>query len=181
MTPQDPLTQLQDIHLPEPVGWWPLAWGWWLLIALALVLLALALWRWQVRRYRQRYRREALALLAHIYHDSQSNQSEATTRRHYLQQVNQLLRRTALTALPQSVQPEVAGLSGQRWLEFLDQSADLSPAFGAGPGQVLAQGPYQPDPPVDIDALHLLAQRWIRQHRLSARQLPPVLTEVAHA
>lgn len=37
---------LRDIHLPPPVGWWPLAnaW-WWLLAAVMLSTLALALWR----------------------------------------------------------------------------------------------------------------------------------------
>ncbi len=37
---------LRDIHLPPPVGWWPVAdaW-WWLLAAVALASLALALWR----------------------------------------------------------------------------------------------------------------------------------------
>ena len=31
---------LRDLHLPNPVGWWPLAPGWWFLIALALALMA---------------------------------------------------------------------------------------------------------------------------------------------
>ena len=28
---------LRDLHLPEAIGWWPLAPGWWLVIAIALV------------------------------------------------------------------------------------------------------------------------------------------------
>ena len=28
---------LRDLHLPEAIGWWPLAPGWWILIAIALV------------------------------------------------------------------------------------------------------------------------------------------------
>ena len=31
---------LRDLHLPEAIGWWPLAPGWWILIAIALVGLA---------------------------------------------------------------------------------------------------------------------------------------------
>lgn len=37
---------LRDIHLPAPIGWWPLASGWWWLLASVMVLVvALALWR----------------------------------------------------------------------------------------------------------------------------------------
>lgn len=181
MNPQDPLAQLKDIHLPEPVGWWPLAWGWWLLIALLLMVIGALLWRAHVRRRRQRYRREALALLEHAYRDYQRNSPDPSTRRQYLQQVSQLLRRTALSALPDAREADLAALSGQQWLRFLDLSASLTPAFTEGPGHILADGPYQPDPEVDVEALHRLAQQWIRAHRLSERRLSDLMVEVHHA
>ncbi len=181
MNSQDPLAQLNDIHLPEPVGWWPLAWGWWLLIALVLIALGVLLWRGHVRRRRQRYRREALALLEHAYRDYQLNEPAPATRRQYLQQVSQVLRRTALSALPEAEQSELAALNGNQWLRFLDRSANLTPAFTEGAGHILAEGPYQPDPDSDVEALHRLAQQWIRQHRLSAQRLPQLMAEVHHA
>jgi hypothetical protein len=36
MNTTDPLAQLRDIQLPEPVGLWPLAWGWWALLLLVV-------------------------------------------------------------------------------------------------------------------------------------------------
>ena len=34
---------LRDLHLPEPVGWWPPAPGWWILLLLVTTLLAYGL------------------------------------------------------------------------------------------------------------------------------------------
>ncbi len=42
---------LRDIHLPEPVSWWPLAPGWWFFGGALLVAAALAAWLW--RRHRR--------------------------------------------------------------------------------------------------------------------------------
>ena len=39
MESEDPLSQLADIHLPDPVSIWPLAPGWWVLIALFIMFL----------------------------------------------------------------------------------------------------------------------------------------------
>jgi len=53
----DPLAQLRDIHLPDPILWWPLAPGWWVLIILCLgtfIWLAIkAVQRHQANLYRR--------------------------------------------------------------------------------------------------------------------------------
>ena len=44
MPAPNPLDQLADIHLPDPVSWWPLAPGWWMLLGLAVsIFIAVAL------------------------------------------------------------------------------------------------------------------------------------------
>ena len=44
---------LRDIHLPAPLGWWPLAPGWWIVGALVFALLIAGLiWLWK-RQNRQ--------------------------------------------------------------------------------------------------------------------------------
>ena len=36
---------LRDLHLPEAVGWWPLAPGWWGVIAVVTASLGYLAWR----------------------------------------------------------------------------------------------------------------------------------------
>ena len=58
----DPLAQLKDIHTPQGVDWWPLAWGWWV-AALLVVALLCGLIYIIVRHIRfNRARSEAIAL-----------------------------------------------------------------------------------------------------------------------
>jgi len=144
----DPLAQLRDIHLPQAVSWWPPAVGWWLLLALALLLVFMGRWLW--RRHQQAAsKRAALAELAALQRLDPVQQLPA---------LSQLLRRCAVSWYPRQ---EVAGLTGERWLEFLDRSGHTQ-QFSQGVGQVLAAGPYQPAPgSLPITQLHTLCSQWI--------------------
>ena len=42
----DDALPLRDLQLPETVGWWPLAPGWWVLITLFVAGFAYLSWRW---------------------------------------------------------------------------------------------------------------------------------------
>ena len=64
MNPQDPLSQLRDIHLPDTGGFWPPAPGWWLLALIALAALAGLIWWLRRQRRRTRWLRLAKAELA---------------------------------------------------------------------------------------------------------------------
>ena len=46
---QDPLSQLRDIHTPDPISWWPLAPGWWILAGLVIIGLVFLI-RWLIKR-----------------------------------------------------------------------------------------------------------------------------------
>ncbi len=139
---------LRDLHLPEAIGWWPLAPGWWLLIALLLLGLALAA-RASFRRHRRNAaRRAALAELARLKSAWDADRNSAAL----AAAVSDLLRRAMLAYAPRH---EVAGLTGRAWLEWLDRGLERRP-FSNGPGQGLADLPYR-DPrsvaEVDVDAL----------------------------
>lgn len=156
---QDPLAQLRDIHLPDAVGFWPPAPGWWLLALIVLVVAGYGLYRWLRHRKLNHYRHLALRQLAVL--EGQSLSPLET-----VQQLNILLKRT-LIAAPEP--PAAAGLSGERWLRFLDQSGHTS-AFSNGPGQLLAEAPYRDQPlgaqqAEHIEPLQQLVQQWIKNHR----------------
>ena len=150
---------LQDIHLPDAVGYWPLAPGWWLLFGLLVLLMALSFlgWRfWQARRLR----RLALAQLSALTELPAGELARALSR---------LLRQAAISHFSRQ---DSAGLSGQAWLEFLDLPFADRP-FSEGIGRCLLDAPYRPasqvEPQIDGAALLSLCRRWLK--KLPARPL----------
>ncbi len=142
------LSQLHDIHLPASVSWWPLALGWWLLLALLVVILLVGYGFY--RRYqRQRWRREALALLRQL-------QQQSLTPKMLVVEYSQLLRRVAISRFPRT---EVAALTGEQWLVFLDQQMKV-PGFQQQ-GRMLITAPYSATVEGDLDELSALCERWI--------------------
>jgi hypothetical protein len=147
--PFDPQTlPLRDIHLPDPVGWWPPALGWWLLLGLTLLLLAMLVYLWR-RRRRSRFRRLALRELDRLAQLPTGELAAA---------LSQLLRQAALCHFPRH---EVAGLCGEAWLAFLDRPFADRP-FAEGIGRSLLDAPYRPGAAVDGQALLALGRRWLR-------------------
>ncbi len=160
MPEQDPLAQLRDIHLPDAISAWPPAPGWWILLILVLTLLALSIYFGRSHLRRNRYRKYAL---------QQLNELEQTNTSHYLQQLNRLLKQTAMAANPST---EIAGLSGQQWLAFLDSSGNNTD-FSQGAAQALLEGPYAPSvTDLNIAELHKIAEQWIKKHDIKRSGQP---------
>ncbi len=140
---------LRDLHLPEPIGWWPLAPGWWLVIALVLFALGWLLWQaWRKYQFHapRRYAIRELATLESEYFEHRNPVTLG-------QQLSELLRRAMMAYAPRH---EVAGLTGEAWLEWLDKDLPV-PYFHTEGGKSLLQLPYR-DPQgnfndVDINAL----------------------------
>lgn len=147
---------LRDIHLPEPVSWWPPALGWWLL-AVAAVLLAVLLWRltvWARRKLaRRRLRRQALEELERIQRDFEAAGSAARP----MEELSILLRRVALTVSPE---PGVAGHTGSEWVNWLRRTGpdDLD----GNALQALLEAPYHPAPEAPPRPVFQAARCWIR-------------------
>lgn len=153
---EDPadLSRLADIVVPPPVPWWPPAAGWWILGAGLVIALALLAGMALRHHRRNAYRRAALAELDAIGAVADAAGAAA---------VSAILKRTALVAYPRA---EVAGLTGDGWLAFLDRSAATAD-FVAGPAAGLARA-VTGAPVGDGAAILAAARRWVTHHRAEA-------------
>ncbi len=155
--PEAATLPLRDIHLPEPVSWWPPAPGWWGLLALGCLLLvaALLIRRWRNRRY---LRRLALQELQRIEQQYRQHREPVELAR----AISVLLRRTAISHYPRH---DIAGLTDANWLAFLDRTGG-NDYFRHGEGRVLVSAPYQNtarhNVTLDAEALLRQAENWIR-------------------
>jgi len=146
------LSQLRDVHAPEPISWWPLGPGWWVLAATTIVVLVLVL---GLRYWRKKYAlRKAVLTEFELVKSSFADQQD---RVQLASQLSILIRRVALMG-PNA--PRAAGLKSDAWLLFLDETSD-SNEFSQGLGQVLIDAPYQKQADYDAEALLLLSEAWL--------------------
>ncbi len=108
----NPLAELRDIHLAEPISAWPPAIGWWLLAALILISLGWLLFtRYQQHKSRAFWRAAASRLKAQQLDQELQGQTA-------LQSCNELLKSACLLAYPND---DIAAMSGETWLDWLAQ------------------------------------------------------------
>lgn len=149
------LADLRDIHMPPPVGIWPLAPGWYGVIILAILALAGVLIGLYYRYPHLLVKRQAQRLLKQYKQDFwvSKNTDEACSK------VSSLLKRVAIAYFPRS---EVAGLQGQAWLNFLNSTAS-NIDFKAVETQLLL-APYQNrNQDHDMELFFNYAEAWIKQ------------------
>ncbi|HSD37998.1 MAG TPA: DUF4381 domain-containing protein [Rhodocyclaceae bacterium] len=159
MNPNAALADLRDIHLPPPVSWWPPAPGWWLLVSLVLLVIA-GVFIWRRLRARNRWRQYALSELAKL---RAQHAAQTLTSTRLIGDLSVLLRRVAISRFPRE---EVAALSGEAWLAFLDRMLGDAAEFRSPAGQLLSVGPYVRESSIDTQALGTLldlCERWLRK------------------
>jgi len=152
----DQALQLKDIHLPDSPGFWPLAPGWWILLALCLFFIIWLLLKLKQkakqRKHRQRIFSQYKALEEKLL-DKPDNENIAA--------INTFLRQLAVNKYPRS---DIASLTGTKWLAFLDQSGNTT-KFSKGVGQILIEAPYQVKRPQDFKVADFtqLIRKWIKK------------------
>jgi hypothetical protein len=152
----DALAALRDIHLPQAVSFWPLAPGWWVVLALSLASLVAAGLLW--RRRRRSPRRVALGLLAEV---EERFRADGDAKRLAVALSN-LLRRVALLRFPR---PDVASLHGDARLGFLSASSRRAdfPAEVVHSLERCLYGPATAEDAAAGQAWIDAAGRWIRR------------------
>jgi len=164
MNTPDPtsLQNLHDIISPQPVSWLPPAPGWY---ALGLSIFLLCSW-FSVQKYlawkRNQYRREALIELDEL----EKQLADSDKYQHVLPQLPELVKRTAIAAYGRS---EVASLTGDDWLGFLDKTGSTH-LFTKENGRLLQDCSFQPPSRLatfsneQVAGLQKAVSYWIHKH-----------------
>lgn len=149
MTTPDPLAALKPLHDPAPISWWPPAPGWWLVLLLVTIVAFLVYRLWK----KGAPQRAALYELKMLESRQQTSAIKAA-------ELNKLLKRYALVALPGT---GAESLSGESWLDYLDQNGGTG-EFSNGIGRALLTLPYG-EKSAFPDELMGLARKWIKANR----------------
>lgn len=146
-TPNPALADLQDIIHPDPIGAWPWAIGYWLVLGLVIALITLLV-IWLRKRARDFAPKKAAKQLLNQL-DKQAPS--------YVSDVNSLLKRTAMSYLSRDA---IASLDGEAWATWLDSY--LPAPKRQRIGHLLAKR-HQPTPLTLAEAneLHELAKAWL--------------------
>jgi len=134
---------LRDIHLPDPISWWPLAVGWWIVIGFSLLFI-FAIVVIIRRSLRQTLKKQAIKRLNEIETTFRTTLDASTC----ITEISIFLRRIVITRNPKD-----AGVTGYAWLKLLD--SPNAQDFSQGAGQLLLTAPYQPEV-LDQDANQLI-------------------------
>jgi hypothetical protein len=148
---QDPLAQLRDVHLPDSISMWPLAMGWWILLALIILLLGLI--GWGIKRHLANKKRQVI--IQHELDKLLADYKQLGDFQHYLQSLSELLKRAAISLRGDK---HGAAYTGSRWQQYIYQFAsqdqkDLCNYFGDSLYQRKGSG--------DVPALQKFAKDWI--------------------
>jgi hypothetical protein len=149
------LEQLRDIHAAADPGWWPPAYGWWVVAVAGLLVLFFLLRALALQLVAMRRRRAWL----HALDEVRRAWDPATHPHDYLAGINRLFRAVALKAFPGT---GCSRLQGEEWVAFI--RALLPGERELSCLAALARGPYEPLPEFDAAALREQARTWVRQY-----------------
>ena len=156
------ILDLRDIVVPEDLALWPPAPFVWLFLMALGIWAAALIWKAYGRWRTNAYRRSGIVMLNQIKEQLVDRDSETAV----VQELSVLLKRVALAAFPRR---QVASLSGESWLNFLERTCPDC-IFMTGPGRLIgsASSSASDAQPLSIEECNHLMQlshNWIKNHR----------------
>ena len=138
------LTGLKGLHYPVAPDFWPLAWGWYVILATILLVTVIII-------YKKRN-----SPLAYATREMKKIQKSAPEKQ--LKSLSQLLKRVAM--LPYG-REAIAPLSEDSWQEFLLAAAPK--VLTKDEAHLLAYAVYNPNPKTPDKKLYTACQKWIEK------------------
>lgn len=165
---------LREIHLPESVGWWPPAPGWWILPCL-VGLVAIAAWYSRLLYRRRRY--SALNMARKELEEIRIRYAADRDSRSCAVAVSGLLRRLCISIFPRG---ETAGLTGNDWLAFLQERVKVQAGQEDNgneelqdTGRILLAAPYRQQVAAEeVESLINFCSRWIEAVAAAGKSRP---------
>ncbi|MDA8622030.1 DUF4381 domain-containing protein [Psychrosphaera sp.] len=141
------LSQLKDIQTPEPITWWPLAWGWWLVIILVLVAIYIAILLVMKRIENNKAKKQALKMLVQIHNEPHPHKTVIA--------INDILKRVMLAYISRE---NIASMNSKQWIDSLNSLSETDKI----PSR-FSQLAYQPNCSAkDADEYLDAAQHWVK-------------------
>lgn len=153
MTPNPALQQLKDIHLPQAIQMWPTAPGWLVIYCCIAILLGYGIY-FLYQRKKQRY---SIHYALHQLNELQALVENNPENINIAAEISTLIRRVALYYFERET---IAGLSGENWLRFLNDSSHTT-EFTTAAGQLLIDAPYRKSNDVELAPLFVLTENWL--------------------
>lgn len=153
--PELSLLNLKDIQLPPAIAWWPPAIGWWILAILIplSIYLSYKLFRYITRKTALKSAKNHLKLL---------QQNQKLPQQEKLIALSNLMRRIAISLYPRQ---NVASLTGENWLNFLDKSI-LNRGFNSDVGYLLTTALYKQNADIQsLAPLINLCETWLNAQK----------------
>ena len=144
---------LRGLNMPQAISWWPLAWGWWIVIAIIASVLLYALYRRYCYLKANKYRGIAIKELQDSFIAWQKN---ADTHR-YLHNANGILKRVVRQFNQNSVSH-----TGAAWSKTLNQFARNK--LPNNTLRALSEDCYKVNPQVDVMTIHNQLKQWLKTH-----------------
>lgn len=150
------LDQLKDIYLPERVSqWWPLAYGWW--IVLAIIILSIFVFL-VILHFRKKKKQYVDSIINNFRNEVDKTYQQKP--KEVLQQISVYLKRVAMQRFSNE---NIKTLHGDEWLEFLDSKLK-QPNFINTKANMIGNS-YKPVilDKQSLEEVMIVAEKWLRR------------------